>query len=328
MLDLFTLLVFLMVLVGFYALRSASRKERRAQALSARLEALRREATPQAPGDTPDERPAADRITLDMRPDIQPGQPAQASLRARLRAGLRALGWMDTLRQRLMLSAAAAAVAALALVRMAGVPLALVLLVAPVLWLALCTTLYRSAMAKHLLALGRSLPETIDAITRICRSGVPLHSAFGVAADHLHGPLAAELREIDHWLRLGVPLRQAMQNSALRVPLPEYRFFAVILIISQESGGRLGDTLERLSATLRARAELQMKVQARTSEARASAKIVAMLVPAVLLYMYANSPDDFRFMFNDATGIKVMLYATASVALGLLITHFMVKRVR
>ena len=55
-------------------------------------------------------------------------------------------------------------------------------------------------------------------------------------------------------------------------------FFAVILIISQESGGRLADTLEGLAATLRSRAELAMKVQAKTSEARASIKIVATLV--------------------------------------------------
>jgi tight adherence protein B len=102
----------------------------------------------------------------------------------------------------------------------------------------------------------------------------------------------------------------------------------VILIISQESGGRLGDTLERLATTLRARAELGMKVQAKTSEARASAKIVALLVPGVLLYMYLNAPEDFRFMFNDPAGLKVMTYVAISVGLGLLITHLMVKRIR
>jgi len=119
-----------------------------------------------------------------------------------------------------------------------------------------------------------------------------------------------------------------MQDSARRVPLPEYRFFAVILIINQESGGRLGETLERLSRTLRERQELQMKILAKTSEARASAKIVAALVPAMMLYMYFNAPADFLFLFSDPTGTTVLAYIVTSVCLGLGIIQVMVRRVR
>ena len=327
MLDLFTLLVFLVFLVGFYAVRANGRRQRREDAVAARLAALRLQMQRES-GAGGAVIQAEDSIALPGQDDLLPRWPALGKRLTRLRNGLKSLGWMRNLRQRVLLSAVVSVLGGLALVRMTGTPFALALVAAPVLWLALCTFAYQQAMAKHLAALTRSLPEAIDAITRICRSGVPLHSAFGIAADHLHGPLAPELREIENWLKLGVPLKQAMQHSAVRVPLPEYRFFAVILIISQESGGRLGDTLERLSATLRARAELGMKVQAKTSEARASAKIVALLVPGVLLYMYLNSPADFRFMFNDTAGIKVMVYASVSVGLGLLITHLMVKRIR
>ncbi len=327
MLDLFTLLIFLLVFVGFYAVRANGRRQRREDAMAARLAALRAQMQRES-GLAAAVLQSADSIVLPGQDDLLPRWRWLGQRLTRLRDGLRALGWLPTLRQRILASAAVSLVGGLALVRMTGAPIALALLAAPALWAALCGLLYQQAMAKHLAALARSLPEAIDGITRICRSGVPLHSAFGIAADHLHGPLAPELREIENWLKLGVPLKQAMQSSALRVPLPEYRFFAVILIISQESGGRLGDTLERLSATLRARAELGMKVQAKTSEARASAKIVALLVPGVLLYMYLNSPEDFRFMFNDAAGIKVMAYAAASVGLGLFITHMMVKRIR
>ncbi|MCM8565962.1 type II secretion system F family protein [Thauera linaloolentis] len=327
MLDLFTLLVFLLVLVGTYTVRALSRRQRRDEAVAARLAGLR--AQVERESGTPAALLAgADSIALPDAGHWPAAWPWLARRLASLRAGLAALGWLQTIRRRLAVSAVAAIVVALVLTRMTGTPASAALAAAPLLWLAGCTLAYQSAMAKYLAALARTLPEAIDGITRICRAGVPLHSAFSIAADHVQGPLAAELREIDHWLKLGVPLKQVMQNSAARVPLAEYRFFAVILIISQESGGRLGDTLERLAATLRARAELGMKVQAKTSEARASAKIVALLVPGVLLYMYLNAPADFRFMFNDPAGIKVMAYAALSVGLGLLITHVMVKRIR
>ena len=327
MLDLFTLLVFFLVFVGFYAIRANGRRQRREEAMAMRLAALRRQLLRES-GSGEAALQSTDSIALPGQDDVLPAWPRLSKHLTRVRNGVRALGWRPTLRMRLLLSGTAALIGSIALVRMTGTPMTLVPLTTLLLWAALCALGYQKAMAKHLMALSRSLPETIDTITRICRSGVPLHSAFGIAADHVHGPLAAELREVDNWLRLGVPLKQAMQGSATRVPLPEYRFFAVILIISQESGGRLGDTLERLSATLRSRAELGMKVQAKTSEARASAKIVALLVPGVLLYMYVNSPEDFRFMFNDRAGLKVMVYAAGSVCLGLLITHLMVRRIR
>lgn len=327
MLDLFTLLIFLLTLVLFYAVRTLSRRQRREEAVTQRLEQLRRQLQRET------SMPAAilsatDSIALPNVPKLLPAWPSMGRRLERLRAGLTALGWWSNLRPRLLFSACGALIAGLVLARMTGTSLALALVSSPLLWLIASAWAYQNSMTKHLAALARALPEAIDAITRICRSGVPLQSAFGIAADHLQGPLASELQQIEHWLKLGVSLKQAMQQSADRVPLAEYRFFAVILIISQESGGRLGDTLERLAITLRARAELGMKVQAKTSEARASAKIVALLVPGVLLYMYANSPEDFRFMFNDPAGTKVMTYAAVSVGLGLLITHLMVKRIR
>ena len=90
----------------------------------------------------------------------------------------------------------------------------------------------------------------------------------------------------------------------------------------------LADTLERLAATLRDRAELELKVQAKTSEARASIKIVACLVPGVLAYMYVQAPGDFEFLVTDPTGLKVLGYAAVSVALGLLVTWLMVRRIQ
>ena len=333
-LDIFTALVFLLVVVGFYTVRAFSRRQRHEQATLARLAALRAQVLRESGALAPiSSAPGAmavnpDSILLAQDADLLPAWPWLGARLARLRHSLRLLGWDRTWPRRLALVAAGALVGGMMLGRMTPAPMLATLLAAIVLTVAIATLGYRSAMGAYLELLGRSLPEAIDAITRVCRAGVPVHSAFAIAADHLQGPLVAELRAIDHWLRLGVPIRQAMQDSAQRVPLAAYRFFAVILIISQESGGRLGDTLERLSATLRARSELHMKVAAKTSEARASSKIVALLVPGVLAYMYLAAPDDFRFLVSDPTGIKVMVYAAISVAAGLLTTHFMVRRVR
>lgn len=332
MLDLFTLLVFVLVFVGFFTVRALGARERREEAIAARLATLKNELLRSMPEAAlqatdsiaiPSERawlPIALQNWLGLHPRL-------GAVLDGLYVGLQRIGWWPSLRKRLVLSATAAAFLGMLFGRMTPAPLAAGFGAGLLCFAAILVLGYQSAMGRYMAELTRHLPECIDAITRICRAGVPLHSAFAITAANQPGPLSEELNQIDQWLRLGLPLRQVMQTSAQRVPLAEYRFFVVILIISQESGGRLGDTLERLSATLRARAELKMKVMAKTSEARASTKIVALLVPGVLAYMYLNAPADFRFMFSDPAGLKVTVYALGSVALGLLITHLMVRRV-
>ena len=297
MLNLFTILVFLFVLLGVLGLRAFTNRARREEMVRERLTELLTQVEEEAKSVAPVEYP--DESVLMGLDDYHGHFPKLHARIVRIQKGLELLGWTKNLRLRVLVFFASAA-----------------------------ALLYLRAMGEWTEELGKSLPEAIDSIARICRAGVPAQTAFGLAAQNLRGALSEELRTIDRWLRLGVPLKQVLQESAHRVPLPEYRFFAVIVIISQESGGRLADTLERLAATLRERAELALKVQAKTSEARASIKIVACLVPGVLIYQYIQAPQDFQFLVTDPTGLKVLGYAAASVAAGLFVTWLMVRRIQ
>lgn len=237
------------------------------------------------------------------------------------------IGWRETLRLRLVILGAISLALGMSVGQRTPLPLTIGLLLAILFAIIIGTILFRQALNKHLRLLRESLPDAIDAIVRAARAGVPVANTFAMVAEHLTGPLAHEFRTIDHWLKLGIPFRQVIQASAERVPMAEFRFFVVILIINQEAGGRLGDTLERLATTLRERRELALKVLSKTSESRASAKIVAALFPCCLAYMYFKSPEDFTFLFSDPVGTSVLLYAVCSVSLGMLVTFMMVKRI-
>ncbi len=324
MLDLFTLLVFLFVLIFVYVLRAFSLRRLRREAVEDRLNQIRHQVE-QESGGRVDE--ADDSVLL--APDAYTGRFKWIWRICRdVSRNIEALEWRRNLLMRVLVVLVASLVVCALVALKTPCPALVVLCGTPSLSALVGVFLYQTALSKYMSELNRVLPEAIDSIARICRSGVPAQSSFAIAAENLNGPLAKEFLALDHWLRLGVPLRQALKESAQRVPVREYRFFAVILIISQESGGRLADTLEGLASTLRSRAELAMKVQAKTSEARASIKIVASLVPGVLIYMYANAPRDFHFLFSDPTGIKVLTYSAVSVLTGLGITFAMVRRVR
>ena len=297
MLNLFTILVFLFVLLGVLGLRAFTNRARREEMVRERLTELLTQVEEEAKSVAPVEYP--DESVLMGLDDYHGHFPKLHARIVRIQKGLELLGWTKNLRLRVLVLGALSFTAAALVGRMTDYPFLIAFFGGAALFASAAALLYLRAMGEWTEDLGKSLPEAIDSIARICRAGVPAQTAFGLAAQNLRGALSEELRTIDRWLRLGVPLKQVLQESAHRVPLPEYRFFAVIVIISQESGGRLADTLERLAATLRERAELALKVQAKTSEARASIKIVACLVPGVLIYQYIQAPQDFQFLVTD-----------------------------
>ena len=53
--------------------------------------------------------------------------------------------------------------------------------------------------------------------------------------------------------------------------MAEVKFFAIVIAIQQQAGGNLSEALGNLSGVLRDRKRLQAKIQALSSEAKASA---------------------------------------------------------
>ena len=59
-----------------------------------------------------------------------------------------------------------------------------------------------------------------------------------------------------------MPLAEAFERMMMRMPLPEVRFFAIVIAIQQQAGGNLSEALGNLSGVLRDRKRLQAKVRA------------------------------------------------------------------
>jgi tight adherence protein B len=82
--------------------------------------------------------------------------------------------------------------------------------------------------------------------------------------------------------------------------------FATAVTIQAQTGSSLSEILDGLSKVIRARFRLRRKVQALSSEAKASAAIIAALPVVVALGMYFMNPDYINLLFTDRTG-KLML---------------------
>ncbi|UAB70243.1 type II secretion system F family protein [Vibrio sp. SCSIO 43132] len=169
------------------------------------------------------------------------------------------------------------------------------------------------------------LPDIIDGLLRAIRVGAPMADTF-LEISHQHDGITRRLFERMHdELSVGQALPDVMKYAAKRMPIAEFRFLTIVLSLQQETGGRLTGVLERLSHTLRARAELNASILSITSESRNSAKVLAALPVLVCLVLFTTGKEHFDFLMASTGGQLVMAYVVTSILSGLLLIRRMTQ---
>jgi tight adherence protein B len=118
----------------------------------------------------------------------------------------------------------------------------------------------------------------------------------------------------------------AMNKMARRSGLPEYRFFATALALQNQTGGALSETLENLADVIRKRAALKAKGMAMTSEAKATAAILAALPIILGALLWVLSPAYISLLFTDATGRSLFGAAVVSLITGLFVIRTIIRK--
>jgi tight adherence protein B len=127
-----------------------------------------------------------------------------------------------------------------------------------------------------------------------------------IVANESAEPVRSEFRLMVESQSIGLSLADAAARITDRVPTPEANFFAIVINIQQKSGGNLAEALGNLSAVLRDRKLMKSKVAAMSSEAKASAGIIAALPFVVTLLVYLSSPDYISLLWTTSTGQFVL----------------------
>jgi len=164
-------------------------------------------------------------------------------------------------------------------------------------------------------------PEAIDLIVRALRAGLPVQEAIGNVSRDIKEPVGGIFRRAQQEMQLGVPIEQALWRVAKTVQTDEFNFLIVALSIQRDTGGNLAETLANLSALLRARQQLRLKIRAFTSEARATMLIMAGLPFLVGGALFVISPKYIGPLFTTPTGQMVAAAAACSMGLGIFIMN-------
>jgi len=196
------------------------------------------------------------------------------------------------------------AIAIVALMQLRGFSLGASILVGLAMGLGLPHMWVGRLIKKRVAKFTTSFPDALDLLVRGLRSGLPVSDTMGVVAREIGGPVGEEFRLITERVKIGKSMEQSMLETAERLGTPEFKFFCITLAIQRETGGNLAETLANLGAVLRGRAQMKLKINAMSSESKASAYIIGSLPFFVFgLISWINFEYMTPFFTSDPNGL-------------------------
>ncbi len=182
----------------------------------------------------------------------------------------------------------------------------------PLLWAAFRRSRRKKAFAKQ-------LPEALELIARALRAGHSLGSGFHLVANEMQDPIATEFNRCYEEQNLGIPMDEALDGLASRIPNLDLRFFATAVILQRQTGGDLAEILDKIGYVIRERFKIWGQVQALTGEGRLSGIVLLALPPALFAVMLKLNYDYAMMLFEDPMGKKMLAFAIVLQLVGALV---------
>jgi tight adherence protein B len=174
---------------------------------------------------------------------------------------------------------------------------------------------------KRLAKFLEHLPGALDLMSRALSAGHPFSETLQVVADEMPEPVATEFRVTFEEQKLGLSLKQALENLSERVPLLDLQLCITAILIQRETGGNLGEILDKVSTTIRERFKIMADLRSMTSATRGSAWILCLLPLVVALLMTAANPEYTGILWSDPRGHKMLMVAFAMQVMGMLLVR-------
>ena len=123
------------------------------------------------------------------------------------------------------------------------------------------------------------LADAMVMFSSAIRAGLSIPQSLELLAVECPHPIRQEFHQISGEYKLGKPLERTLEEAKDRLRSENFLLFAASLLAARSSGGRLNETVERVSASVLELQRLERKVHAETAQARKSAVYMA-IIPA------------------------------------------------
>jgi tight adherence protein B len=172
---------------------------------------------------------------------------------------------------------------------------------------------------RRLAKFGRQLPEALELLSRSLRAGHSLNAGFGLVATETEAPLAREFGRAFEEQNFGIPLDEAIEDMAQRIPNMDLRFFATAVVLQRQTGGDLAEILDKIGHLVRERLMILGQIQALTGEGRMSGAVLLALPPVLFVVMLKLNYEYVMMLFTDEIGRYLLCGALVTQVIGALV---------
>jgi tight adherence protein B len=168
-------------------------------------------------------------------------------------------------------------------------------------------------------------PEAMDLLGRAVRAGHAFTTGFELIGKELPDPVGQEFRVAFQQQSLGLPLKDALGNLAVRMPLPDIRIFVSSIQIQRETGGNLGEILDTMSHIVRERFKLRRQIRIYTAEGRLSMYFLTAIPIVAFLGLSVFQPGYLQPMLTDHRGHIGLAAAVILQVIGYIVISRIIK---
>ncbi|CAN5885037.1 type II secretion system F family protein [soil metagenome] len=168
-------------------------------------------------------------------------------------------------------------------------------------------------------------PEALDLIARALQAGHAFATGLKMAADELQEPVGPEFRKTFDEQNFGLPLKDALDNLTVRIPVLDVRFFATAVLIQRETGGNLSEILENLAHVVRERFKILRQVRVYTAHGRLTGYVLLALPAVLAVALSFINPEHMNTLFRERMGQMMLMSAIFMQTCGFLWIKQIVK---
>jgi tight adherence protein B len=135
-------------------------------------------------------------------------------------------------------------------------------------------------------------------------------------AEEMRAPVGPEFKKVFEQQNFGLPLKDALNGLATRVPLLDVKFFITAVTIQRESGGNLSEILENLASVVRERFKIQRQVRVHSAHGRITGFVLLALPAALGVGLSLINPDHMKLLFQEEMGRTMLMAVMVMQAVG------------
>ena len=160
------------------------------------------------------------------------------------------------------------------------------------------------------------LADNLQVVASAMRAGQTFVGALAVSVEDALEPAKRELHRVVTDERLGVPLDEALGRAARRMRSEELEYVGLVATLQRDTGGSTAEVLDRITQTIRERAELKRLVRGLTAQGRLGGMVVTAIPLGLTAMFLVTRPGYFSPMLQSSFGVICIVAAVTMTAAG------------